>query len=77
MEGGHVLQAGRQGPESGPARGGGAVHPDHHHPSVLCGVSGLDRKRLDRLHQLLEKERDPDTAAALKWAIFTLEEYLK
>ncbi len=40
-------------------------------------MSGLDRKRLDRLYQLLERERNPDTAAALKWAIFTLEGYLK
>ncbi len=40
-------------------------------------MSGLDRKRLDRLCELLEKERDPDTAAALRWAIFTLEGVLK
>ncbi len=40
-------------------------------------MSGLDRKRLDRLYQLLLQELDPDTAAALKWAIFTLEGYLK
>ncbi len=40
-------------------------------------MSGLDRKRFDRLYRLLEKERDLDNAAALKWAIFTLEGYLK
>ena len=40
-------------------------------------MSGLDRKRLDRLYQLLEKEKDADTAAALRWAIFTLEKLLK
>lgn len=40
-------------------------------------MSPLDRKRLDRLYTLLERERDPDTAAALRWAIFTLEQYLK
>ncbi len=40
-------------------------------------MSSLDQKRLDRLYQLLERERDPDTAAALRWAIYTLEQYLK
>lgn len=40
-------------------------------------MSGLEEKRLDRLYALLERERDPDTAAALRWAIFTLEQYLK
>lgn len=40
-------------------------------------MSGLDEKRLDRLYALLEKEQDPDTAAALRWAIFTLEQYLQ
>ncbi len=76
MESGEVLQGGHRGPKKGPARGGGEVHPDHHHAPVLRGVSGLDLKRLVRLYQLLEKERDLDTAA-LKWAIFTLEGVLK
>ena len=40
-------------------------------------MSSLDQKRLDRLYQLLERERDSDTAAALRWAIFTLEGFLK
>ncbi len=40
-------------------------------------MSGLERKQLDRLYSLLEREKDADTAAALRWAIFTLEEYLK
>lgn len=38
--------------------------------------STLDQKRLDRLYALLkraEREKDHDTAAALRWAIFTLE----
>ncbi len=39
-------------------------------------MSGLDAKRLDRLYALLERERDADTAAALQWAIFTLERLL-
>lgn len=36
----------------------------------------LEEKRIDRLYKLLrraEREKDPDTAAALRWAIFTLE----
>lgn len=40
----------------------------------------ISEKRLDRLYALLrraERERDVDTAAALRWAIFTLEQYLK
>lgn len=40
-------------------------------------MSNLDEKRLDRLYALLEREQDPDTAAALRWAIFTLEQYLQ
>ena len=40
-------------------------------------MSSLDEKRLDRLYALLEKERNPDTAAVLSWAIFVLEQYLK
>lgn len=37
-------------------------------------MSGLDK---DRLYALLEREKDADTAAALRWAIFTLEQYLQ
>lgn len=40
-------------------------------------MSSLEEKRLDRLYNLLEREQDPDNAAALRWAIFTLEQYLK
>lgn len=40
-------------------------------------MSGLDEQRLDRLYALLEREQDTDTAAALRWAIFTLEQLLK
>ena len=40
-------------------------------------MSSLDQKQLDRLYDLLEREKDPDTAAALRWAIFTLEQTLK
>jgi len=40
-------------------------------------MSSLDAKRLDRLYDLLEREQDPETAAALRWAIFTLEQVLK
>lgn len=40
-------------------------------------MSSLDKRRLDRLYELLERERDPDTAAALRWAIFTLEQCLQ
>lgn len=36
-------------------------------------LSKLDQKQVDRLYTLLEREKDPDTAAALRWAIFTLE----
>lgn len=36
-------------------------------------LSELDQKQVDRLYQLLEREKDQDTAAALRWAIFTLE----
>ena len=40
-------------------------------------MSSLDEKRLARLYTLLGREKDPETAAALQWAIFTLEQYLK
>lgn len=40
-------------------------------------MSDLEEKRLDRLYAILERERDPDTAAALRWAIFTLEQCLQ
>lgn len=40
-------------------------------------MSSLEEKRLNRLYTLLERERDPDAAAALRWAIFTLEQYLQ
>ncbi len=40
-------------------------------------MSSLDEKRLNRLYGLLEKEQNPDNAAALRWAIFTLEQHLK
>lgn len=35
----------------------------------------LEEKRIDRLYKLLHKleDKDPDTAAALRWAIFKLE----
>lgn len=36
----------------------------------------LDEIQIDRLHDLLrraERERDTESAAALRWAIFTLE----
>ena len=36
----------------------------------------MERRKIDILYKLLEraeKEHDPDTAAALRWAIFTLE----
>lgn len=39
-------------------------------------LSPLDKKNLDRLYKLLrraEREKDADTAGALRWAIFTLE----
>ena len=40
-------------------------------------MSSLDKRRLDRLYELLDQESDPDTAAALRWAIFALEQYLQ
>ena len=40
-------------------------------------MSGLEQQRLDRLYALLKREPDPDTAAALRWAIFTLEQQQK
>ena len=40
-------------------------------------MSTLDQKRLDRLYKLLEREKDADNAATLRWAIFTLEMVLK
>lgn len=36
-------------------------------------LSALDQKQVDRLYQLLEREKDQGIAAALRWAIFTLE----
>ena len=33
-----VRQNRRHGAQGGPARGGGAVHPDHHHPPLLRGM---------------------------------------
>lgn len=36
----------------------------------------MDKKKIERLYTLLEraeKEKDTETAAALRWAIFTLE----
>ena len=40
-------------------------------------MSGLEQQRLDRLYALLGTGLDADTAAALRWAIFTLEQYLQ
>lgn len=40
-------------------------------------MSSLDEKRLNRLYALLGTGLDADTAAALRWAIFTLEQHLK
>ena len=43
---------------------------------MIAMLSSLDRKRIDRLYSLLERaerEGDTDNAAALRWAIFTLE----
>lgn len=40
-------------------------------------ITMLERKRIDNLYQLLhraEREGDVDSAAALKWAIFVLEQ---
>ena len=42
-------------------------------------MSSLDRTRIDHLYRLLrnaEDCHDMDGAAALKWAIFTLEQFL-
>lgn len=39
-------------------------------------MSGLDQKQIDYLYQLLdraEREKDVNSAAALRWAIYTLE----
>lgn len=38
-------------------------------------MTTLDQKRLDRLYVLLRKleGKDPETAAALRWAIFAIE----
>lgn len=33
----------------------------------------LEEKRIDYLYKLLEQGKDPDTKAALRWAIFELE----
>ena len=35
----HVLQAGRCGPESGLAGGGGPLHPHQHRPPLLRGIN--------------------------------------
>lgn len=42
-------------------------------------MSDLEEKRLDRLYELLRfgDGLDSDTAATLRWAIFTLEQCLK
>ncbi len=43
-------------------------------------MSSLDEKQLDRLFDLLVRavnEKDEDSRAALRWAIFTLKQYLK
>ena len=43
-------------------------------------MSSLDQARLDHLYRLLhraEREHDVDGAAAIRWAIFTLEQHLK
>jgi len=37
----------------------------------------MDQKRLERLCKLLKREKDPDNAAALRWVIFMLEQFLK
>ncbi|MEA4934983.1 MAG: hypothetical protein VB071_15575 [Lawsonibacter sp.] len=34
----------------------------------------LEQKRIDHLYKLLRCTKDPDTAAALRWAIFELEQ---
>ena len=34
------LQAGRCGPEKGPAGGGGLLHPHQHRPPLLRGIEG-------------------------------------
>jgi len=33
----------------------------------------LEQKRIERLYKLLSQTKNPDTAAALRWAIFELE----
>jgi len=40
-------------------------------------MSKFDEQQLDRLYALLRREKDVDTAAALRWAIFQLEQLLK
>ena len=44
-------------------------------------MSRIDEARIDRLYDLLRREKDVDTVAntriALRWAIFTLEQLLK
>ena len=43
-------------------------------------MSSLDSKRLEHLYRLLERmerEKDIDATAALRWAIFTLEQRLR
>lgn len=36
-------------------------------------LNQLDRKQIDRLYALLEREKDPDSAGALRWALSVLE----
>ena len=33
----------------------------------------LEQKRINHLYELLKKTKNPDVAAALRWAIFELE----
>lgn len=38
-------------------------------------LSKIDKQQIDCLYALMEREKsDPDTAAALRWAIFQLEQ---
>lgn len=34
----------------------------------------LEEKRIDQLYKLLRKNKDPEAEAALRWAIFELEQ---
>ena len=40
-------------------------------------MSRIDEARIDRLYDLLRREKDVDTVAPPRWAIFTLEQLLK